>query len=325
MKQITRSRRTVVRHLADLTADPQNANRGTPRGRAALAHSLRDYGAGRARIQSLDDLQPDPFNANRGTDRGRADLRDDHVNVPTAPGAGHEEPVFPWSCADFRNHVLRLVRTNVPEIMADLHTIADLSDPDQIRRDIDACATRWQLDTPWTRRTMHRTVRFWHLAPAMRASRQWPPVLPENGWGRQSSWRRRKVPQYRGFNRSPRARSKRPSCSTGGSDTTCCTKDTRPSRATPTVRPPSVSPSAGLHMRSSVPSGRAALGGLEHAHSDAECLRTFRDALVLVFVPLRSVCLVPGRHATGALGPSRGVAQRRNAGTSAGRHERRIR
>ena len=120
MKQTTRSRRTVVRHLADLTADPQNANRGTPRGRAALAHSLRDYGAGRARIQSLDDLQPDPFNANRGTDRGRADLRDDHVNVPTAPGAGHEEPVFPWSCADFRNHVLRLVRTNVPEIMADL-------------------------------------------------------------------------------------------------------------------------------------------------------------------------------------------------------------
>ena len=35
----------------------------------------------------------------------------------TAPGAGHEEPVFPWSRADtgFRNHVLRLVRKNVPE------------------------------------------------------------------------------------------------------------------------------------------------------------------------------------------------------------------
>ena len=31
----------------------------------------------------------------------------DHVNVPTAPGAGHEEPVFPWDHADFRNHVLR--------------------------------------------------------------------------------------------------------------------------------------------------------------------------------------------------------------------------
>ena len=69
-------------------------------------------------------------------------------------------------------HVLRLVRTNVPEIMGDLHTITDLSDPDQIRRDIDACATRWQLDKPWITRTMHRTVRFWHLAPTMRASRQ---------------------------------------------------------------------------------------------------------------------------------------------------------
>ena len=41
---------------------------------------------------------------------------------PTAPGAGHEEPVFPWSRANFRHHVLRLVRKNVPEIMEDLHT-----------------------------------------------------------------------------------------------------------------------------------------------------------------------------------------------------------
>ena len=106
------------------------------------------------------------------------DLGYDHVNVPTAPGAGHEEPVFPWSRSDFRNHVLRLVRENVPEIMADLHTIADLNDPDQIRRDIDACATRWQLDKPWITRTMHRTVRVLHLAPTMRASRQWAPVLP---------------------------------------------------------------------------------------------------------------------------------------------------
>jgi DNA modification methylase len=34
--------------LADLQADPRNANRGTDRGRAALERSLRDYGAGRA-------------------------------------------------------------------------------------------------------------------------------------------------------------------------------------------------------------------------------------------------------------------------------------
>src|SRR5262245_53842753 len=34
--------------LADLEPDPQNANRGTDRGRAALDQSLRAYGAGRA-------------------------------------------------------------------------------------------------------------------------------------------------------------------------------------------------------------------------------------------------------------------------------------
>jgi putative transposase len=38
----------MVRHLADLTPDPHNANRGTVRGREALDRSLREYGAGRA-------------------------------------------------------------------------------------------------------------------------------------------------------------------------------------------------------------------------------------------------------------------------------------
>ena len=111
--------------------------------------------------------------------------------------------MFPWSRSDFRHHVLRLVREHVPAIMEDLHTIADLSDPDQIRRDIDACATRWQLDKLWITRTMHRTVRVWRQAPTMRASRQWAPVLPENGWGHRRSWRRRTVPQYRGFTPTP--------------------------------------------------------------------------------------------------------------------------
>ena len=83
--------------------------------------------------------------------------------------------MFPWSRADCRHHVLRLVREYVPAIMEELHTIVDLSDPDEIRRDIDACATRWQLEKPWITRTMHRTVRVWRQAPAMRASRQWRP------------------------------------------------------------------------------------------------------------------------------------------------------
>ena len=94
----------------------------------------------------------------------------------------NEEPVFPWDRADFRHHVLRLVREYVPAIMEELHTIADLRDPDQIRRDSDAGATRWPRDQPWITRTMHRTVRVWPRAPAMRASRQWGPVLPEDGW-----------------------------------------------------------------------------------------------------------------------------------------------
>ena len=50
---------------------------------------------------------------------------------------------------------------------------------------------------------MHRTVRWWHLSPAMRAHGQWAPVLPENGWGSRRSWRRRKAIQYRGFKPTP--------------------------------------------------------------------------------------------------------------------------
>src|SRR6516162_5587546 len=47
---MTHTKRTRGRHLSlsDLTADPHNANRGTDRGRDALARSLREYGAGRA-------------------------------------------------------------------------------------------------------------------------------------------------------------------------------------------------------------------------------------------------------------------------------------
>ena len=44
--------------------------------------------------------------------------------------------------------------TYVPAIMEELHTIADLRDPDQIRRDSDAGATRWPRDQPWITRTM---------------------------------------------------------------------------------------------------------------------------------------------------------------------------
>ena len=81
-----------------------------------------------------------------------------------------------------------------PAIIEDLHTIADLRDPDQIRRDSDAGATRWPRDQPWITRTMHLTVRVWPWAPAMRASRQWGPCFLKDGWRHRRAWRRRNVP-----------------------------------------------------------------------------------------------------------------------------------
>ena len=69
----------------------------------------------------------------------------------------------------------------------------------------------------------------------------------------------------------------------GGCGTTCCTKDTGPSRATQLVRPPSVSPSVGLRMRSIVPSARAALGVLGHARSDARTLNSFGHLAMPLF------------------------------------------
>lgn len=43
-----------ITQLADLTLDPENANRGTPRGTALLATSLRQYGAGRSIVADRD-------------------------------------------------------------------------------------------------------------------------------------------------------------------------------------------------------------------------------------------------------------------------------
>ena len=90
-------------------------------------------------------------------------------------------------------------------------------------------------------------------------------------------------PSIEDARRRPRARSQRPRCSTGGCGTTCCTKDTGPSRATQLVRPPSVSPSVGLRMRSIVPSARAALGVLGHARSDARTLNSFGNLAMPLF------------------------------------------
>ena len=167
--------------------------------------------------------------------------------------------------------------------MEELHTIVDLSDPDEIRRDIDACATRWQLEKPWITRTMHRTVRVWRQAPAMRASRQWGSCFLRTAGGTGVRGDAEQSPSIEDSSRHQRARSQRPRCSTGGSGTTFGTKDTRPSRATQLVRPPSVSSSVGLRMRSIVPSARAALGVLGHARSDARTLNSFGHLAMPLF------------------------------------------
>ena len=130
---------------------------------------------------------------------------------------------------------------------------------------------------------MHRTVRVWRQAPAMRASRQWAPVFLRTAGGTGVRGDAEQSPSIEDSSRRPRARSQRPRCSTGGSGTTCGTKDTRPSRATQLVRPPSVSPSVGLRMRSIVPSARAALGVLGHARSDARTLNSFGNLAMPLF------------------------------------------
>ena len=113
-----------------------------------------------------------------------------------------------------------------PAIMEDLHTIADLRDPDQIRRDSDAGATRWPRDQPWITRTMHRTRACLAPGPAMRASRQWGPCFLRMAGGTGVRGDAATYPSTEDARRRPRSRSKRPSCSTGGCGTTCCTKDT---------------------------------------------------------------------------------------------------
>ena len=95
--------------------------------------------------------------------------------------------------------------------MEELHTIVDLSDPDQIRRDSDAGAPRWPRDQPWITRTMHRTVRVWPRAPAMRASRQWGPCFLRMAGGTGVRGDAATYSSTEDARRRPRSRSKRPS------------------------------------------------------------------------------------------------------------------
>ena len=182
--------------------------------------------------------------------------------------------MFPWSRADFRHHVLRLVREYVPRSWRSC-----------TRSSTSAIQTRFGVtSTPAPRggsvrsrgsRAPYTVPCVSGARPAMRASRQWAPVFLRTAGGTGVRGDAEQSPSIEDSRRRPRARSQRPRCSTGGSGTTCGTTDTRPSRATQLVRPPSVSPSVGLRMRSIVPSARAALGVLGHARSDARTLNSF--------------------------------------------------
>ena len=175
--------------------------------------------------------------------------------------------MFPWSRADFRHHVLRLVREYVPRSWRSC-----------TRSSTSAIQTRFGVtSTPAPRGGSLRSrgsrvpctapCVSGAQAPAMRASRQWAPVFLRTAGGTGVRGDAEQSPSIEDSSRRPRARSQRPRCSTGGSGTTCGTKDTRPSRATQLVRAPSVSPSVGLRMRSIVPSARAALGTVKFSES----------------------------------------------------------
>ena len=230
--------------------------------------------------------------------------------------------MFPWSRADFRHHVLRLVREHVPAIMEELHTIVDLSDPDEIRRDIDACATRWQLEKPWITRTMHRTVRRLAPGPGHAGQSAVGARVPENSWGHRRSWRRRTVPQYRGFKPTPTSQIteaevfdwwERYHLRHEGYET-IAGDPTR--KAAVRIAVSRLAHALDRPLRKGRP-GRPRTRQI--GRSDAEFLRKSRDAFVLLFPPLRAASIGTGSSRDGHPTRPRTTAHRRDAGTRAGR------
>ena len=186
--------------------------------------------------------------------------------------------------------------------MEELHTIVDLSDPDQIRRDIDACATRWQLEKPWITRTMHRTVRVWWPGPGHAGQSAVGARVPENSWGHRRSWRRRTVPQYRGCTPTPTSQIteaelfhwwERYHLRHEGYET-IAGDPTR--QAAVRIAVSRLAHALDRPLRKGRP-GRPRTRQI--GRSDAEFLRTSRDALVLFFSPLRSASIGTGSSRDG--------------------------
>ena len=123
--------------------------------------------------------------------------------IPPAARQGHDlasepEPKLPWSTADYRNRVLRLIREAKPELLQELQTRSEGVTEAGLHAVVADVACAWRLDVPWIVAALHRTARFWRRSPAMRKARQWAPALPENGWGPRLDPLRRGV-QHRGM------------------------------------------------------------------------------------------------------------------------------
>lgn len=128
----------------------------------------------------------------------------------TSESVPERESRLPWSRADYRNRVLRIVREYVPQLLQELDGLCVVESDRDRERAVTVMARKWDLATPWISRTMHRTVRYWLRAPQMRARLQWAPVLPHNGWGHRLLLRRR-VEQRRGMNSRPHGKVQTPS------------------------------------------------------------------------------------------------------------------
>ena len=178
------------------------------------------------------------------------DRRDDHVNV----AGPHPEPAMRSPCS------LGRVPTSVTTSSASCASTCPRSWRSCTRSSTSALQTRFGVtSTQAPRGGSLRSCgsRAPCTAPCVSGARPRPcgpvgsghPCFLRTAGGTGVRGDAEQSPSTEDSSRHPRARSKRPSRSTGGSGTTCGTKDTGPSRVTPAVRPPFVSPSAGLHMR----------------------------------------------------------------------------
>ena len=97
----------------------------------------------------------------------------DQQPTAQAPGYRRAQPVRCPKLDGFTGVIDQIL--GEPAIIEDLHTIADLRDPDQIRRDSDAGATRWPRGggQGWVDSTCRSRIRHQAAAGSWTMPRQW--------------------------------------------------------------------------------------------------------------------------------------------------------